>query len=222
MKNKNTAKTNNKNKKGYPNFIIKTAVVFLLLAILFTVVFAFTGCYKNANSATEEAATAQSQQQNETATTVASSESKAPESVKDSTTTSTTAAATETTAPPTETTEAIPADISKLIKSADAYYGSGEYGLAKSTYRKAVIAIDSSSLSEDAKQELKDSFATKYNKSKDIIETATMHYANAMQLQYEQRYDEAKKELEAALAIYPKYGEAVEAYDNLKAVMGLE
>ena len=222
MKNKISEKISYKNKKGYPNFIIKTAVVFLLLAILFTVVFAFTGCYKNANSATEEAATAQSQQQNETATTVASSESKAPESVKDSTTTSTTAAATETTAPPTETTEAIPADISKLIKSADAYYGSGEYGLAKSTYRKAVIAIDSSSLSEDAKQELKDSFATKYNKSKDIIETATMHYANAMQLQYEQRYDEAKKELEAALAIYPKYGEAVEAYDNLKAVMGLE
>ena len=185
MKNKISEKISYKNKKGYPNFIIKTAVVFLLLAILFTVVFAFTGCYKNANSATEEAAT-------------------------------------ETTAPPTETTEAIPADISKLIKSADAYYGSGEYGLAKSTYRKAVIAIDSSSLSEDAKQELKDSFATKYNKSKDIIETATMHYANAMQLQYEQRYDEAKKELEAALAIYPKYGEAVEAYDNLKAVMGLE
>jgi len=221
MKNKNTAKTSNKNKKGYSNYIIKTAVVFLLLAISFSVVFAFTGCNKNANSATEEAATAQSQQQDET-TTITSSESKAPESVKDSTTASTTAAATETTAPPTETTEAIPADISKLIKSADAYYGSGEYGLAKSTYRKAVIAIDSSSLSEEMKKQLKNSFSTKYSKSKDIIETATMHFANAMQLQYEQRYDEAKKELEAALAIYPKYGEAVEAYNNLKAIMGLE
>ena len=49
-----------------------------------------------------------------------------------------------------------------------------------------------------------------------------MHYANAMQLEYEQRFEEAKNELEAALSLYPKYAEAIEAYDNLKAIMGLE
>lgn len=49
-----------------------------------------------------------------------------------------------------------------------------------------------------------------------------MHYGNAMQLIYETRYEEAKKELESALALYPKYAEAIEAYENLKVLMGLQ
>ena len=122
----------------------------------------------------------------------------------------------------TESTEKIPTKITILIKTADNYYKSGEYGLARNDYRKAEITINDSDLSEHTKQELKDSFYLKYKKAKEIVETAVVHYGNAMMLEYEQRYDEAKKELEAALAIYPKYGEALEAYENLKAIMGLK
>ena len=49
-----------------------------------------------------------------------------------------------------------------------------------------------------------------------------MHFGNAMTLEYQQRFTEAKKELEAALAIYPKYKDAVDAYNTLKATMGLQ
>jgi len=122
----------------------------------------------------------------------------------------------------TEYTEVIPAEITNLIKTADKYYRSSEYGLARNNYRKAEIAINNSDLSEQTKQELKDSFYFRYKKVKEIIETTGVHYGNAMMLEYEQRYDEAKKELEAALAIYPKYDEALEAYENLKAIMGME
>lgn len=119
-------------------------------------------------------------------------------------------------------TEVIPAKITNLIKTADKYYKSGEYGLARNDYRKVEIAIDDSDLSKQTKQKLKASFYFRYKKVKEIIETAGIHYGNAMMLEYEQRYDEAKKELEAALAIYPKYDEALEAYENLKAIMGME
>ncbi|MBM3706057.1 MAG: hypothetical protein FJW66_05980 [Actinobacteria bacterium] len=122
----------------------------------------------------------------------------------------------------TETAEQVPDDITNLIKEADGYYSNGEYGLAKNTYRKAELAINDSDLSEQVKTELINSFYSKYKKSREIIETARTHYANAMQLEYETRYEEAMTELEAALAIYPKYEEAVEAYENLKTLMGLE
>ena len=58
--------------------------------------------------------------------------------------------------------------------------------------------------------------------AKEIIETAEVYYGNAMMLEYEQRYDEAKRELEASLAIYPKYNEALEAYENLKTIMRMK
>jgi tetratricopeptide (TPR) repeat protein len=125
------------------------------------------------------------------------------------------------TAAETETTEEIPEEILSLIKEADGYYGSGEYAMAKTIYRKAEIAIKDSLLSEETGQALIDTFYGKYTESRDIVETARTHYGNAMQLQYETNYEQALAELEEALKIYPKYAEAQEAYDNLKTLMGL-
>jgi len=65
-------------------------------------------------------------------------------------------------------------------------------------------------------------FAAKYKKAKEITDTARMHFGNAKTLEYEQRFEEAIKELEAALAIYPKYKDAIDEYVTLKAMMGLE
>ena len=123
----------------------------------------------------------------------------------------------------TETTaEAIPQEISDLITKADGYYASGEYALASKTYKKAELAIKGSDLTEEAQQLQLSLFTTKSKKAKEITDTARMHFGNAMTLEYEQRFEEAKKELEAALAIYPKYKDAIDAYDTLKAMMGLE
>ncbi|MCL5073836.1 MAG: tetratricopeptide repeat protein [Actinobacteria bacterium] len=123
----------------------------------------------------------------------------------------------------TETTnEIIPQEITDLITKADAYYASGEYALASKTYRNAQQAIKNSDLSEEARQMELNLFANKYKKAKEITDTARMHYGNAMSLEYQQRYEEAKEELEAALAIYPKYKDAIDAYETLKALMGLE
>ena len=131
-------------------------------------------------------------------------------------TTSQSATETETTA------EAIPEEISDLIIKADGYYASGEYALASKTYRNAESAIKSSDLTKENQQLQISLFTTKYKKAKEITDTARMHFGNAMTLEYEQRFEEAKKELEAALAIYPKYKDAIDAYDTLKAMMGLE
>jgi len=123
----------------------------------------------------------------------------------------------------TETTvEAIPQEISNLITEADGYYASGEYALASYTYRKAELAINDSNLTKETQQLQLSLFSTKYNKAKEITDTARMHFGNAMTLEYQQRFTEAKKELEAALAIYPKYKDAVDAYNTLKATMGLQ
>jgi len=123
----------------------------------------------------------------------------------------------------TETTaEVIPREISDLITKADSYYASGEYALASKTYRNAESAIKGSDLTEETQQLQLSLFTTKYKKAKEITDTARMHFGNAMTLEYEQRFEEAKKELEAALAIYPKYKDAIDAYDTLKAMMGLE
>ena len=117
--------------------------------------------------------------------------------------------------------EEIPAEILDLISSANDYYSSGEYSLAVKEYRNAEIAIDDSDLSEDSKQELIGSFSTNYNNANNITSTARAHYGNAKKLQYEKRYEEAKQELEAALAIYPKYQEALDELATLESLMGL-
>lgn len=122
----------------------------------------------------------------------------------------------------TETTEEqVPDKIKSLMDEADNYYNSGEYAMAKTTYRKAEIAINGSELSEETRENLVASFYDKYIESKEITETARMHYGNAMQLKYVTRYEEALQELEKALEIYPKYTEAQEAYDELKVSMNL-
>ncbi len=117
--------------------------------------------------------------------------------------------------------EQIPLEIKNLIKDGDNYYYNGEYALAKSRYRKAELTIKESNLSSQTKDKLIASFYDRYLKSKNIVDTARIHYGNAMQLQYETNYEQALKELEKALQIYPKFQEAKEAYDSLKALMGL-
>jgi tetratricopeptide (TPR) repeat protein len=122
----------------------------------------------------------------------------------------------------TETTqETIPQEIQDLITSADNYYKNGEFALAVKSYRNAELAIKNSELSAEKQKELIDGFSANYAKAKDIVDTAKMHFGNAMQLEYEGRYDEAKKELEAALAIYPKYKDAIDELANLESIMGL-
>jgi len=122
----------------------------------------------------------------------------------------------------TEPEEEIPREITGLLQDADNYYLNGEYGLARSTYRKAEIAITDSTLSDKKKQELIDSFYPKYEKAKEIVDLASLHYANAMQLIYETKFEQALEELESALELYPGYDEAQEAYENLKTLMGLQ
>jgi tetratricopeptide (TPR) repeat protein len=212
------------------NPLLKITVLLLIFILSFSALLLISGCKKQ--SASESTAAAADSVSSSTAaeslaaasTTGSGSGSSSSATTSAGTTAATTAketAAETVTESATESTEAIPSDITALIKKADGYYSSGQYGLSKSTYRKAIIAIDASDLSDGAKQDLKDSFNDKYNKSKNIVETALVHFGNAMQLEYETRYEEAKSELEAALAIYPKYEDAIEAYDNLKSIMGL-
>ncbi|HEX7561054.1 MAG TPA: hypothetical protein VF347_02585 [Candidatus Humimicrobiaceae bacterium] len=202
----NPGRSGIKSVKKLYNPLLKIIVLLLIFILSFSALLLISGCKKQAASETTMAAASVS------ASTVA-------ESTASAITSASTTAATESA---TESTEAIPSDTTTLIKKSDGYYSSGQYGLSKSTYRKATIAIDASDLSDGAKQELKDSFNDKYNKSQTIVATALVHFGNAMQLEYETRYEEAKKELEAALAIYPKYEDAIEAYDNLKSIMGLK
>jgi tetratricopeptide (TPR) repeat protein len=218
------------------NPLIRFTALLLIFILSFSALLLISGCKSKAasesiaaaaesESASNAAASASADTASAASTTGSGSSSSSSATTSAGTTAITTVkeTATETaTESSTESTEAIPPDITVLIKKADGYYSSGQYGLSKSTYRKAIIAIDASDLSDGAKQELKDTFNDKYNKSKTIVETALVHFGNAMQLEYETRYEEAKKELEAALAIYPKYEDAIEAYDNLKSIMGLE
>jgi tetratricopeptide (TPR) repeat protein len=218
-------------KKLY-NPLLKITALLLIFILSFSALLFISGC--KSKTASESVAAAADSESASNAAEASSSASATDSGGSNSTSSaatsaSTTAAATDkqtttetATESATESTEAIPSDITALIKKADGYYSSSQYGLSKSTYRKAILAIDASDLSDGAKQELKDSFNDKYNKSKTIVETALVHFGNAMQLEYETRYEEAKKELEAALAIYPKYEDAIEAYDNLKSIMGLE
>ncbi len=117
--------------------------------------------------------------------------------------------------------EEVPAEITGLIVGADDYYDDGDFSMARKSYRDAFIAIDESDLSGDKKDELKGSFDADYQDAASIIETAMMHFGNAMMLEYEKRFEEAKVELEASLAVYPKYQESIDALASLEALMGL-
>jgi len=180
--------------------LIQIIALSLIIALLFSTAILVSGCKKKAISDND------SQSSSSTAANSGSADE----------TSSQSASETETTA------EAIPQEISDLITKADGYYASGEYALASKTYRNAEIAIKGSDLTEETQRLQLSLFTTKSKKAKEITDTARMHFGNAMTLEYEQRFEEAKKELEAALAIYPKYKDAIDAYDTLKAMMGLE
>ncbi|MBM3699520.1 MAG: hypothetical protein FJW68_01210 [Actinobacteria bacterium] len=181
--------------------VIYTVIISIACILALLLVFLPAGCKKKPAAETEMAT-----ESTAAATTAVQTEA-------------TTAAQTESA---TESVEEVPEKITGLIKQADDYYAEGDIGLARSTYRKAEIAINNSKLSGGKKQELINSFYKRYEECKEIISAASMHYASAMQLIYETRYEQAKTELEAALALYPKYGEAQEAYENLKTLMGLK
>ena len=203
-----------KNKIGLKTVPALKIFIFILIIItVLSLLFICLGCKnKSESTGSTEAKTSIKQTSNETAaeTTVA----------KDETTASETSSASTTV---TETTqEAIPQEIQDLITSADNYYRNGEYALAVKSYRKAELAIKDSKLSAEKQKELIDGFSANYAKAREIVDTARMHYGNAMQLEYEGRYDEAKKELKAALAIYPKYKDAIDELANLESITGLK
>lgn len=120
-----------------------------------------------------------------------------------------------------EAEEEVPQDIQDLIDGADSYYGDGEYAEASKAYRDAVLAVEGSDLSEEKKDELLGYLNSRYEETKEIVDTARMHHGNAMQLQYEKRFEEAKQELEMALEIYPKYQPAIDALETLQAMEDL-
>jgi tetratricopeptide (TPR) repeat protein len=121
-----------------------------------------------------------------------------------------------------EEEEEIPEEISSEIEQADSYFDDGMYSEAVKGYRDAQRAIEDSELAADKKEELLTGIDANYQQSSNISDTARIHHTNAMTLDYEKRYEEAKAELEAALAIYPKYQAAIDALDSLEALMGLK
>ena len=208
--------------------IFKLIALSLTIALLFSMAILSSACKKETDTNIAEGSVAQestisdngSSKEASSNTSIAdgsqSSGSTAANSGSAGQTSSQSASETETTA------EAIPREISDLITKADGYYASGEYALASKTYKKAELAIKGSDLTEEIQQLQLSLFTTKSKKAKEITDMARMRFGNAMMLEYEQRFEEAKKELESALAIYPKYKDAIDAYDTLKAMMGLE
>jgi len=123
----------------------------------------------------------------------------------------------------TTTSEQIPSDIQKMIDDANTYYNKGEYFDAVSAYRKIRPAVEENdSISASLKEQILDSYSENFEDSKTITETTRMHYGNAMQLEYEKRIDEAIKELEAALKIYPKYQDAIDKLNTIKSLYKLK
>jgi len=204
--------------------LIQIIALSLTISLLFSTAILGSACKKKTDTSIAEGAIVHdssisnngSSKETNSAEETSNSSSTAANSGSTGQTSSQSASETETTA------EAIPQEISDLITKADGYYASGEYALASKTYRNAELAIKGSDLTEETQQLQLSLFTTRYKKAKEITDTARMHFGNAKTLEYEQRFEEAKKELEAALAIYPKYKDAIDEYDTLKAMMGLE
>jgi tetratricopeptide (TPR) repeat protein len=116
----------------------------------------------------------------------------------------------------------IPGEITEVIKVANDYFSQGLYAEAVGEYRDVARVIEDSDLPDDVKAELLGSIESNYQEAVNITDTARIHHSNAMNLMYEKRFEEAKAELEAALAIYPKYQTAIDALASLEALMGLE
>lgn len=115
--------------------------------------------------------------------------------------------------------EAVLQGIYNIISIAQNYYNIGEYMLAVDSFKKAQFAIKDSKLSAARINELINGFVANYNKAKDIVDTAKMHFGNAMMLEYKKNFDEAKKELQAALIIYPKYKDASDSLVTFKTLI---
>jgi tetratricopeptide (TPR) repeat protein len=124
--------------------------------------------------------------------------------------------------PTTEEVEQAPTDLIEEIETAGSYFNEGLYAEAAQAYRNALRNIDDAEISEELKNELLSGINQNKLDAENITETARMHHSNAMNLQYEKRFEEAKTELEAALVLYPKYQTAIDALDSLEALMGLE
>ena len=208
--------------------LIQIMALSLIIALLFSTAILGSACKTKTDTGIAESTSTQESlvSDNGSSKETTSSTSSADDSQSSSSTAASSDSAGQTSsqsASETETTaEAIPQEISDLITKADGYYASGEYALASKTYRNAELAIKGSDLAEETQQLQLSLFITKYKKAKEITDTARMHFGNAKTLEYEQRFEEAKKELEAALAIYPKYKDAIDEYETLKAMMGLE
>ena len=204
--------------------IFKLLALSLTIALLFSTAILSSACKKKTGT---DIAAGESKQESSISDNSSSKETNSAEETSNSSSTAANSGSAGQTSSQSEsetetTAEAIPQEISNLITKANGYYASGEYALASKTYRNAELAIKDSVLTKETQQLQLSLFTTKYKKAKEITDTARMHFGNAMTLEYEQRFEEAKKELEAALAIYPKYKDAIDAYDTLKAMMGLE
>ena len=128
-----------------------------------------------------------------------------------------------TTVEETTTSEQISSDIKDMIAKADAYFTGGQFAEAVSAYRSIKTAVEKNTSSSDSlKQEIIASYTNNFEDSKTITDTARMHYGNAMQLEYEKRINEAIKELEAALSIYPKYQDAIDKLASIKSLYKLK
>lgn len=200
-------RTDMRGNKGY----IRVLALSLITALLFSMVILGSACEKETEASLTESTDSGSKA---TVSTTAAETSPAKTTSTDKSSESVTV--TETTA------EEIPRDITDLINEADNYYADGEYALAVKTYRNAQLAIEDSDLTKETKEQQINTFMTKYGNAKEIVNAAKQHVAYSKNLQYQQRYEEAMRELEAALEIYPKYQEAIDELKALRDLMGLE
>jgi tetratricopeptide (TPR) repeat protein len=187
----------------------------LLLAALFILSFSIfsTGCSKSVANKTDT-----SLSEAQASNTISSTENQS-----DTGSSNSTSSSSSTTIQPATTAEQIPADIKDMISKADAYFNNGQYAEAVSSYRSIKPAVEKNTgISDSLKQEIINSYTKNFEASRTITETARMHYGNAMQLEYEKRIDEAIKELEEALRIYPKYQDAIDKLDSIRSLYKLK
>ncbi|MCL6087784.1 MAG: hypothetical protein M1475_05180 [Actinobacteria bacterium] len=200
MKKHNMEKNNYLKRFGFKIFIALTITILIFSALL------TVGCTNKKSVKTDTTSISQAQ----------SSESTQGSTSSNSTTTVTSKQA-------TTTSEEIPPDIQQMIAEANKYYNDGQYAEAVSAYRKIKQAVDTNeNISANLKKQIIESYSKNFEDSKTITETARMHFGNAMQLEYEKRIDEAVRELEEALKIYPKYQDAIDKLNTIKSLYKLK
>jgi len=187
-------------------------ILLLIMVLLVSLALSLSGCSKPAAAKTDTSLLDVQTSQSAT--------SKENQSTTDSEDTS--SSSTSTTVKETTTSEQVPEEINNMINAADSYFVNGQYAEAVSAYRSIKPIIEKTDISDSFKQEIINSYSENFEDSKNITETARMHFGNAMQLEYEKRIDEAIKELEAALKIYPKYQDAIDKLDSIKSLYNLK